>query len=211
MQTHSDQRFFASTRGQIVALLRRAARTVDDLARSLDLTDNAVRAHLATLERDGLVQQHGMRRGVGKPAYAYRLTPAAERLFPRVYDQVLGQLLTVLQEQYGSDELLAIVRATGRRLAVRRGLPTGERRARVAGAVDALNEWGGLLEYEESGDAFVIRGHSCPFASVVPEHPESCRLVEALLAEFADEPVLTECGGEVVGCRFRVPAPPVES
>ena len=59
----SNQRFFTSTRGRIVTLLRRASRTVDELAAALDLTDNAVRAHLATLERDGIVQQRGARRG----------------------------------------------------------------------------------------------------------------------------------------------------
>ncbi len=63
-----NSRFFASTRGKIVTLLRRASRTVDELAQALDLTDNAVRAHLATLERDGFVQQRGERRGSGKPS-----------------------------------------------------------------------------------------------------------------------------------------------
>ena len=55
--SRSDERFFASTRGQIVTLLRRALRTVDELAGELGLTDNAIRAHLAALERDGLVTQ----------------------------------------------------------------------------------------------------------------------------------------------------------
>jgi predicted ArsR family transcriptional regulator len=51
--SHRNQRFFASTRGRIVTLLRRSSHTVEELAQALDLTDNAVRAHLATLERDG--------------------------------------------------------------------------------------------------------------------------------------------------------------
>ena len=70
--TRWDQRFFASTRGQVVTLLRQGHATVEDLARALGLTDNAVRAHLAALERDGLVVQSGLRRGTGKPAYATR-------------------------------------------------------------------------------------------------------------------------------------------
>jgi predicted ArsR family transcriptional regulator len=78
----SNQRFFASTRGQIITLLLRSSRTVDELAQALELTDNAVRVHLATLERDGMVQQRGVRRGSGKPAYVYTLTPDAEQLFP---------------------------------------------------------------------------------------------------------------------------------
>ncbi len=80
-----NQRFFATTRGQLILLLRRADQTVEELAQALQLTDNAVRAHLATLERDGLVEQQGMRRGGGKPAFVYTLTAEAERLFPKAY------------------------------------------------------------------------------------------------------------------------------
>jgi predicted ArsR family transcriptional regulator len=41
-----DERFFESTRGQIVTILRGSPATVDELATKLALTDNAVRAHL---------------------------------------------------------------------------------------------------------------------------------------------------------------------
>jgi DNA-binding transcriptional ArsR family regulator len=40
-------------------LLCHAGRTVEELAQALDLTDNGVRAHLTTLERDGIVRQRG--------------------------------------------------------------------------------------------------------------------------------------------------------
>ena len=94
-----DRRFFRSTRGRIVTLLRRSGRTVEGLARELGLTDSGVRAHLATLERDGVVRQRGFVRrgsGGGKPAYVYELTPEAEELFPKAYEPVLRQLLDVL-------------------------------------------------------------------------------------------------------------------
>ena len=44
-----DQKFFESTRGKVVTLLRRGGRTVEELAEELGLTDYGVRAHLATL------------------------------------------------------------------------------------------------------------------------------------------------------------------
>src|SRR5256885_16995615 len=91
-----NQRFFASTRGRIVMLLRRDSRTVDELAQALNLTDNAVRAHLATLERDGFVRQLGERRRSGKPAYIYELSPDAEQLFPQAYGTVILTLLVCL-------------------------------------------------------------------------------------------------------------------
>ncbi|HEX7176746.1 MAG TPA: ArsR family transcriptional regulator, partial [Pyrinomonadaceae bacterium] len=78
--TKLDERFFDSTRGRIVSLLRDGSKTVNDLASKLELTDNAVRAHLLTLERDGLVRQSGVQRGARKPHFAYELTAEAERL-----------------------------------------------------------------------------------------------------------------------------------
>ena len=138
-----NKRLANSTRGQIITLLRRASRTVEELAQTLDLTDNAVRAHLATLERDGVVQQHGVRRGSGKPSYVYDLTPEAEQLFPKSYDTVLHELLGVLSEQMPVEQIDAIMRAVGRRIATKWSTPTGDLRKRLELAVDVLNELGG--------------------------------------------------------------------
>ena len=58
------KRILQSTRGQILGLLRTGDRTVDELATKLRLTDNAVRAHLISLERDGFVAPVGRRAGI---------------------------------------------------------------------------------------------------------------------------------------------------
>ena len=92
MKTKLDKRFFDSTRGRIVTLLRGTTRTVNELAEELGLTDNAVRAHLLSLERDGLVTQSGIQRGTRKPHFAYELAAEAEHLFPKAYDALLNQL-----------------------------------------------------------------------------------------------------------------------
>src|SRR5687768_6640920 len=100
------ERLLTSTRGQIIALLRRAPATVGELAASLGLTDNAVRAHLAAMERDGLVEQRrGPVRGVGKPPTVYALSPAADTLLPKAYAPVLGVLLATLGERMGPEAL----------------------------------------------------------------------------------------------------------
>src|ERR1041384_8305343 len=98
-KTKLGERFFESTRGRIVSLLRGATRTVNELAAELELTDNAVRAQLLTLERDGLVRQSGVQRGFRKPHFAYELTPEAEHLFPKSYDALLNQFLAVLKNR----------------------------------------------------------------------------------------------------------------
>ena len=93
-ETRLGERFFESTRGRIVSLLRSQTRTVNELAAELEMTDNAVRAHLATLERDGLIRQSGVQRGHRKPHFAYELTPEAEHLFPKSYDVLFNVLLS---------------------------------------------------------------------------------------------------------------------
>jgi predicted ArsR family transcriptional regulator len=203
-----DQRFFRSTRGRIVTLLRRCGRTVEELARELGLTDNGVRAHLATLERDGVIRQRGsVRRGSGggKPAYVYELTPEAEDLFPKAYEPVLRQLLGVLSERLGPEGSEAVLRMVGRRLAEEHGVSVDGTRSRLEAAVGVLNELGGLAELEERDGDFVIRGYSCPLTSVVPDHPEVCRMAEALLAELTGLPIHEHCDrGESPRCCFEV-------
>ena len=208
MATYRDQKFFESTRGQMVTLLRRSGRTVDELAQELDLTDNGVRAHLATLERDGIVRQWGsVRRGSGggKPAYVYELTPKAEDLFPKAYEPTLHQLLDVLAERLGPDETEALLRAAGHRMAEGWSLPPGDVRARLEASADVLNELGGLAELEERDGTLVIRGYSCPLVAVVPDHPEVCRMAETLVTELAGVPVQERCDrGERPRCCFEV-------
>ncbi len=200
-----NQRFFTSTRGQIITLLRRFGSTVDELAQALDLTDNAVRAHLTTLERDGFVIQRGLRRGSGKPSFVYELTPEAEYLFPKFYDQVLDQLLEVLDERMTSEELEDLLRAVGRRIAAKRNIPTGDLSVRLEAAVEVLNELGGMAELEIGEETFCIRGYSCPLAAAVPGHPEVCHLAEALLTELVGVPVKEQCERNgTVKCRFLV-------
>ena len=195
MATPWDRRFFTSTRGQIVALLRRASRTVEELAKALGLTDNGVRAHLAILERDGIVQQRGTvsRGSGGKPAYIYELTPEAEDLFPKAYEPALRGLLDVLTEQVRPEESEALLRRAGRRMAEGRTVPADGVRARLEAAVSVFNELGGLAELEERNGDYVIRSYSCPLAAVVPAHPEVCRMAETLLTELAGVPVREHC------------------
>ena len=189
-------------------MLRRGGRTVEELARAVGLTNNGVRAHLATLERDGIVRQRGTVRpasGGGKPAYVYELTPEAEDLFPKAYEPVLGWLLDVLSERLGPRESEALLRGVGRRMAEGRGAPEGGVRARTEEAVAALNELGGLAEVQERDGGLVIRGYGCPLAAVTPEHPEACRMVETLIAELVGVHVRERCDrGVKPRCCFEV-------
>jgi predicted ArsR family transcriptional regulator len=206
--TRWDQRFFSTTRGHIVSLLRRSGRTVDELAELVGLTDNAVRSHLATLERDGLVEQRGARRGKGKPALAYQLTDAADSLFPKAHAPVLGELLSALADEVGQDGVDRLLQTTGRRIASGRVRLDASEQARLEEAVATLNELGGLVELEERDGQTLLRGYSCPLGAVAKDRPEVCRLAEALVAEIVGRPVHECCDrSERPRCCFQVEPP----
>lgn len=198
-------RLFASTRGQVVELLRRSAQTVNDLAARLDLTDNAIRLHVSALERDGLVEQAGTKReAAGKPAHVYRTTSEAEGLFPKPYDRVLGALLTVLADVHPPEEVERLLRDVGRHLGAG-GAGTGDLRERARHAAAVLTAMGGLAEVEEDSDGLLVRGYSCPLGAVTAEHPSICSLAETLVAELMQTQVVECCDrGDRPRCAFRV-------
>jgi predicted ArsR family transcriptional regulator len=208
VSTGWDRKFFESTRGRVVTLLRRAGFTVDELARELDLTNNGVRAHLAVLERDGIVRQRGSVRrssGGGKPAYVYELTEEGENLFPKAYEPALRRLLDILSERLGFEESEVLLKSVGRRLAEEHSVRTNDAHARLESAVEIFNELGGLAELQERDGTLVIRGYSCPLAGVTPDHPEVCRMAETLITELAGVPVYEHCDrGERPRCCFEV-------
>ena len=204
--TRAEERFFGSTRGRIVTLLRRERRTVDELAGELGLTDNAIRTHLVALERDGLVTQGELRRGSGKPSFTYTLTPEAERLFPKAYGVLLQQLLDVLGERLPREVMVDALRETGHRLAAGSSAGDDALPQRLEAALAILGNLGGLAEAEVSERGVLIKGYSCPLAAAVEGNPDACLVAETLLSDLIGVPVHQVCDqGPPPRCRFEIP------
>ena len=180
------------TSGRILELLRRGPKTVDELAAALSLTRTAVRAQLARLERDGLVEQRGSRRGTSKPSRMYGVSSQAELLFSQAYVPILTRLLHVLAARLSPAEFDAVMHEVGRELMEGHAVPRGELSNRVAGASALLNELGGLTEVEAENGGYLIRSHGCPLAVATANHPEVCNVLESLLSEFVGAKV-TKC------------------
>lgn len=190
-----DRRFRESTRGRILTLLRGGARTVDELAADLELTDNAIRPHLLALERDGMVVSPGVRRGggAGKPAVLYELHADAEAALSRAYAPVLSALLEVLHEELSERDARRVMRETGRRLAAAAGGRTaGDLGTRARAAAAVLTALGGDVDVEVRRGTATIRGAACPLAGAVSRNRHVCHAVETLVGEIAGADA-TEC------------------
>lgn len=177
-----------------------------ELAEALRLTDNAVRAHLATLERDGLVRQGRERPGFRKPHFSYELTVEGEELFPKAYGPLLDRILAQFKERFSSAQLEAVLREVGRRLGgSSRVSHANALEERLEQAIKVLASLGGQARIEREDGKVFIRGAGCPLSDVTANHAEMCRLVEALLGQIIDLPVHESCQrGPSPHCCFEV-------
>src|SRR5437016_12507095 len=183
-------RLFKSTRGKILDHLRTRERTVNELAAELLLTDNAVRAHLASLERDRLVVHSGMKPGFRKPHTTYALGSEAEQLFPKAYGRLISLLMSIFSRQVEPKNLRAGMRAAGRKVAGEhlRDLRGKTRQQRIDAALGILKELGGTASFREEDGKHFIYGNGCPIAAATANHPEAGLLADSVPTELIGAP-----------------------
>jgi predicted ArsR family transcriptional regulator len=204
---HAD-RFFQSTRGKIVAELRRlGTASAADLAKGFGLSPNAVRQQLVVLERDGLVVEKPVRRGPTKPTLEFSLTPEADKLFPQAYDKLLGAVLREVREQFGAPAVDRIFDGLSKRAVekAQRTITSEKPEERVAQLTEMLRESGVVAEYSLIDGGFALHEHSCPYSTVAKDHPEMCQVIHHVIEETIGEQKQTESlitGGKE--CRFEI-------
>ncbi len=172
--------------------------TVDELAAAIDLTPMAVRYHLNVLQADNLISAFAVRRhqGPGRPQQIYRLTEAADDLFPEDYRHLADYLLTEVGRRLGADGLSEIFADIADRLAAeapppRAGQTLEERLDQVAGF---LADKGFSVTWEKEGDHYVIHTHSCPYRHIAREHRQICLLDQHIIGKMLNTlPVRIAC------------------
>ena len=201
------KRILESTRGQILSLLRTGDRTVDELATLLRLTDNAVRAHLVSLERDGFVAQVGRRAGSRKPHAVYTITAVAEHVFPKSYGRLLHLVIGAMSRRLEATRLRRAMREVGREVAAENlaSLKGKGRQERIDAALRVLSDLGGAATFERIDGTDIIRGRGCPISAATADHPEACLIAESLLSEIIGTRVKEHCRrGPNPSCCFEI-------
>jgi len=164
-------------RATIVEHLRRNGdATVSELAVRLEVSEVAVRRHLAVLAAEDLVTSEVIGGARGRPAARYRLTATAGRLFPHRYDRFATEVLDYLDAQHGRAGLLAFLRWRVDREAegLREAVTAEDLHARLQQLADALSEAGFDASVSEDGESFTLVQDHCAIYDVAKEHPEVC-------------------------------------
>lgn len=196
------------SRTMLLQLLRRGPATVEQLATATELTPNAVRFHLASMEAAGEVETAGVKRheGAGKPAALYVLTPDAEMAFSKAYAPVLEACIQELRESIPRKEVAPFLRRVGARLAAATKKPTGPLASRVTRGSNLMNDLGGCTTVTKGRDGFSIVGIGCcPLGAVVAGEPCVCEAVESLLTSVIGATVRQCCNhGPRPSCCFQI-------
>jgi predicted ArsR family transcriptional regulator len=207
-----DPRFFQSTRGKIVAALRRRrAASAVELAEEFGLSANAVRQQLLFLERDKLVVERSVRRGPTKPTYEYSLSPDGEAMFPQQYDRMLGAVLREVRSTYGDGAVDELFTKMGHRSAetLQKNFGDVDTRGKVEALAASLRKKGVEAEVIDIAGGYELREHNCPYASTVAEHPEVCSAIHTTLRDVmpgdVDHVESLATGG--TACRFEIKEP----
>lgn len=206
-----------STRRTILTLLKtRGALLVSEMAKSLQITEMAVRRHLNTLERDGLIRSTLVRQAVGRPSLIYELTELADNQFPKKYQSLMLDLLQELDERNTSADAATEVTTVNMLFDGRKqkmlesyqprmeGKKLGERVAELA-EIQNSNGYMAQLEQDESGD-YILHEHNCPITEVAQIYNHACQCELTLFQELLGTDVSrTDClaeGGQ--RCTYRI-------
>lgn len=165
------------TRAEILNILKRSHKaSLEELAAALKLAPITVRAHIAILERDGLIMAEEVRGKVGRPYYLFSLTEQAQSLFPQHYDTLLNRVmdgLSALEGQAKVNQLMEYV--ASRWAAERAGRVSGKELAeRVREVATIRQEEGAMAEQEKVPEGYLLLQHNCPAHNVAASHPEIC-------------------------------------
>ena len=179
--------------------------TATDLSHALRMTQANARYHLEVLQEQGLVEVVGQRppRSRGRPSNLYSLSEQAlgDNL-DRLASALLAEAARVPEGAGGQDFLERVAQrvllSTGRGftsespvLKETKGSGRGMT-LRLAGAVQQLNELHYQSRWEAHAEGPQIRLGHCPYAAILADHPELCRLDASLLEQMLGTPVSQE-------------------
>jgi predicted ArsR family transcriptional regulator len=187
-----------STRKIIMTMLKKqGAMSVNDVAKVLGITEMAVRRHLNTLERDGLVEAELVRQPMGRPTHLYSLTELADDFFPKNYHQLTLDLLGELTLEEGEQVVEALFERRKQKLfdKYEQQMTSDDLSERVSALAQIQNANGYMAEWEQSSPGqYVLQEFNCPISQVANRYQQACKCELTLFEKLLQAKVeRTEC------------------
>jgi predicted ArsR family transcriptional regulator len=168
----------------LLHLKRGGELSVGELCKILGITSMAVRRHLASLQKEGLLESRMERQPRGRPTYRYKLTDKAESLFPSGFQNLAIDLLDLVYEQTGHKGVMELLKRRNGRLADRLMWRVENKsvRQRVEEVAKIFCEFGYMTEWETLPDGnFIIYQRHCAVHDLANQYRQLCILEPKLM------------------------------
>jgi len=170
----------SSTKDRILQLLKKeVSLTVNELTDHLDITHMAVRKHLISLEKDGLIKTKEVKQPMGRPLQTYSLSDKAEEYFPKNYEGISLEFLHDIKEIHGEEVVQQLFKKREARLIdeysqrVQRKDSATEKLQEI---VNIQNEKGYMADLTKiDDDTYEITEYNCPILSVAKDFKIACK------------------------------------
>jgi predicted ArsR family transcriptional regulator len=175
-----------TTRDQILRQVKaRGHVTIAELAAAIGISPVSVRHHTSALQAEGLLRSVEVRRGVGRPVFAYSLTDAAQERFPARYLQLSERLLDELKASLPPQALEAIFARMAEGIAADfarkvEGKPLEEKMELL---VEMLGEEGFMARWNKTGETISLTEYNCPYIRIGQRHPEVCVIDRTVISQ----------------------------
>ncbi|RAP78671.1 ArsR family transcriptional regulator [Paenibacillus montanisoli] len=199
-----------STRQTVLTLLKTHGQmNAGELAKHLQITEMAVRRHLSTLERDGLIAPTIVRQAMGRPTHMFSLTEQAELLFPKNYHVFALDLLEELEDDPDTAAIVdRLFEGRKRKLLERYAYRMDGKslEEKVAELASIQNEGGYMVALETDESGMVLHEYNCPIAQVANRYQQACQCELSLFQQLLGTEVeRTECLAKGGGkCSYRI-------
>ncbi len=198
----------ATTRGKIIKLLLDDSRTVEELAKATSVTKNAVRAQIALLLREGVVEVQGTSKSARRPAARYTIRPGSDVHFSKAYPLVLSALIRTLAKDLPDEKFKDVLRRLGKHLASSVPRPSGNSEEKIQNLLAVLKSMGSPAQAKREDQDIVIVSPACLISAAVSSDARVCGAMEAFIHEMTGLPVRESCQhGQRPACRFRIKLP----
>jgi predicted ArsR family transcriptional regulator len=182
----------ARTADRLLMLLKtRGTVTTRALAGLLDISVPAVRQHLRSM--DELVTCETVNQGIGRPAQAWRLTPAGQARFPDTHAEMTVRLIGFIQDSLGPQALQQVLDSSYQQSLedyTARLHPLRSLGGRVRRLAQIRAEEGYMAEVRRQGAGWQLVEHHCPICAAATACQGFCSnelaLFRAVLGDEAD-------------------------
>ncbi|WP_421535904.1 helix-turn-helix transcriptional regulator [Priestia sp. D3YE.R1] len=176
-----------STKDRILTLLKKEAQlTVSELSSSLGITEMAVRKHLTTIERDGLLTITEVRQPMGRPLQVYSLSSKAQEAFPNNYENLTVDFLFDLKELHGEDTIDYLLEKRSERLknSYLPNMANKDPEQKVEALRNIQDEKGYMADFTKIDDnTYELIEYNCPISAVANNFKKACSCETNLFKE----------------------------